>query len=292
MERIIGRFINIATHFCRFFSNEGLVFLPQKISNHKKIDETLENPTLDDLESISSVHFKTYVEIDTYPLKKHIGRLSSLEAKPVLTWIAGEPDIAKVFKAEDDEFELLKGLLDPINIDIKKAFTANLSTSEEDMFSFMGLIVEDRNEEALDWVHSFFQEECSTSDTEELCVFQEWHCQIVGVFWKDKPAEYMEGFKDYVHSPSLSSLEEVLNKMLNDPDSISEWKRQLEKNKERHEDYWNTLFDFYEIEDLVGEILEDYTTDPAPSWWDKDTKARHLYTNELMSLCGMNLFRK
>ena len=284
----------------RFVREDCEKLHPDTVKKLHKIDETFENPTLGDLESMDVADFEAYVEINSRPLKKHISKFSSLEAKRVLIWIAGRPDIVEIFQQEDDEFELLKGLLGQLNADMKKAFTANLSTSEEVMFSFMELIVKKNNEEALDWVYYFFQEECDNSYPKGLCIFQEWYCQtdLNEVFWQDKPEEdeeelkdYKKKLKDYVHNPSLFAIEELLNKMSNDPDSISKWWGQIKEYRERLNDYWYNLAKFEIIEELVDEILEDYTTDSTPSWWDEDTETNDLYADELMSLCSRNLVK-
>ena len=145
----------------------------EQVDKLEEIYETFENPSDDDLASIDSVDFETFVEIDLRPLETLVGKLSASEAKKVLTWIADDPDIAEIFQDEDDEYDLLKKLLDPLHNDVEQALNKTIGDGD----SFMEKII-DNNETALDWVHNYFAEECSNDDHEEVCIFNEWYCQV------------------------------------------------------------------------------------------------------------------
>ena len=137
------------------------------------IYEIFENPKDDDLVSIDPDDFKVFVEIDLRPLDVLIGKFSSSESKRVLAWIAEESDITEVFQDEDDEYRLLEELLREINTNKKQALSKNLSGGD----SFIEIAISE-NEVALEWVHNFFNEECESRSDDEVCIFQDWYCQL------------------------------------------------------------------------------------------------------------------
>ena len=224
--------------------------LPVKqVEKLEEIYETFENPSDNDLASIDSVDFETFVEIDLRPLDTLIGKLSSSEAKRVLAWIADDPDIAEVFQEEDDEYDLLKKLLQNLNPDIKTALNQKIAvrefisaTPESEKLShaessFMEIII-DNNETALDWVHNFFYEECAARNDEEVCIFNDWYCQV--------------GLND---------------------------------------DYWDSLLDFEDVEQIVDDLLDDYDINSsAPTCWTEavadEDDADDLTAKCVESLCG------
>ena len=142
-----------------------------------EIFEIFESPKDDELLSIDAADFEIFVEIDNRPLDTLISKLSKSEAKRVLAWAVDEPDIAEVFEDEDDEYRLLKELLDGVSSDPKVALGKNISGPE----SFIEIAAStNKGTAALDWIHSFFSEECDEDNKgEEVCVFQDWYCEIV-----------------------------------------------------------------------------------------------------------------
>ena len=125
----------------------------------------------------------------------------------VLIWIAENPLIAKIFNEKDGNFSLLTNLLEAVNSNLKKALGRTLyekvPVNYEEVVdpSFMRMVslkylhkepmgkiytdsfmetAIDSNEEALDWAHSFFSEECysKTPKEEEACILQDWYCKF------------------------------------------------------------------------------------------------------------------
>ena len=138
------------------------------------IYEIFENPFEDELDSISLLDFKVFVGIDSRPLEKLIGKFSRLEARRVLIWIANDQNIAEVFQNKDhhEEYNLLEELLEAVDSDKKKALSKSIDSGD----SFMEIVVDSGNEEALDWIHGFFDKECHT---ESFCIFKNWYCEVV-----------------------------------------------------------------------------------------------------------------
>ena len=137
------------------------------------IYEIFESPKEDELRSIDPDDFETFVEIDLRPLDTLIGKFNSSEAKRVLTWIGEESDIAEVFQDEDDDFELFKELLEGVNTNKKSALSKNIEGGD----SFMEIALSNEGP-ALDWIHSFFSEECDSDSDEEVCILKEWYCEV------------------------------------------------------------------------------------------------------------------
>ena len=232
----------------RSVRDDCLELAAEQVEKLWEIYEIFENPREDDLEDIDPEDLETFVEIDLRPLDTLIGKLTSSEAKRVLVWIAVEPDVTEVFKDEDDDYDLLKELLQALGGTQQQA----LGKSIEDGNNFVELISEeDFNEIALEWVHGFLYKECDNdSKGEEVCVLQDWYCEF-----------------------DLS------------------------------DDSWDALVGYEDFEDMVDEILDDYTTASATSehhgltWWvidDDDIDANNLNivgsgSNQLEELCDLTL---
>ena len=227
----------------------------EQVDKLDEIYEAFENPSDDDLEEIDPEDFELFVEIDLRPLDTLIGKLSSSEAKRVLAWIADDEAIAEVFQEEDDDYDLLKELLDALGGTLQDALGKTVADGD----SFMEIII-DNNELALEWVHNYFAERCEGND-EEKCIFDVWYCEVMD-----------------------------------------------------DDDAWDSLIGGYEeFEEIVDEILDDYTTttatapdaDPAyhstdAKWWlqdDDEVEANDLEIsgsgpNQLEQLCDLDLVRE
>ena len=80
-----------------------------------KIHELLENPDADDLRyNVGYEDFKAYVEVSIAPLDRLIGKYNSRDAKELMKWMIENPEIAKVFQREDDDYKILKKILKKI----------------------------------------------------------------------------------------------------------------------------------------------------------------------------------
>ena len=72
---------------------------------------------------------------------------------------------------------------------------------------------------------------------------------------------------------------------------FQQWSCKAVDLNELSENYW---FDpiFMELIDPVSDILQDYTTDSPPKWWDEDTDAEGLTIEQINSICNANLVKK
>ena len=138
-----------------------------------EIYEIFESPKEDDLEGIDPEDFEIFVEIDNRPLDTLINKLSSSETKRVLAWVAQDEGIAEIFQDEDDEYDLLKELLGSGDTEQQSTLKKNIEGGD----SFMQIAIND-NEIALDWIHSFFSEDCE-GNHEEVCILKRWYCEVI-----------------------------------------------------------------------------------------------------------------
>ena len=146
-----------------------------QVKNFGDIYKTFENPTEEGLNNIDPEDFKVFAEIDIRPLEKRIEKFNIVQAKRVLAWIVDDESIAEVFLDEDDNFDLLKELLEKLHTD-KKTALADIPVYDGD--SLMELAIEEYNAVALDWIHGFFGEECDSNFGWELCILKNWYCQV------------------------------------------------------------------------------------------------------------------
>ena len=195
-------------------------------------------------------------EFDDDPIRYRVAK-----AKAVLAWVAQKPDIAEIFADEDDEFDLLKALLEKVLVDAttvdattvelpyQKALNKTISTAG----SFVEIAINEENDEeneaALKWVHDFFYEMCydpANREVEDLCVFRDWYCKL-----------------------DLSD---------------ENWKRLLRPEEEE--------LRFKKFEYVVDEVLNLEYSDSVsfrPDWWTDDIGADELEIHGLKSLCDVNL---
>ena len=58
------------------------------------------------------------------------------------------------------------------------------------------------------------------------------------------------------------------------------------------EEQWDDLFTFDHVEDMMDEILTNFTTEASLEWWGGDADALSIPIAEMSSLCEMNLVKK
>ena len=127
--------------------------------------EIIEDPDEDDLADIDLETLNKLINISIQPLDDAIEDYSTWERKEVLTWLANDPKASELFRNEDDDFEILKALFDirtftstkeSIKQDVVDKLDKNIDSSENNFFE---IITEEINDEAIDWLHNFFEEE-------------------------------------------------------------------------------------------------------------------------------------
>ena len=163
----------------RSVKEDCLVLAEDQVEEIWEIYKILKNPKEDDLEDIDPEDFEIFVEIDLQPLDTLIGDFSNAETKKVLTWMIRDPDIIEIFQDEDDEYNLLEELLESLDGESGSSqYQSALSKNIDGSDSFMDLAI-DNDGPALDWIHSFFENQCSSSSSlEEICIFESWYCEV------------------------------------------------------------------------------------------------------------------
>ena len=166
-----------------------------QVKRLEEIYDFIEDPDEDELDTISGDDFDTFININIYPLDRLVGKYKRSEAEEMLLWIARNDEIAKIFKKEDDDYKILKDLLKELNGSNDQE---RLKRSIDDD-NFLGMISENGNEEAGEWVHDFIEDElCSGDLVTEECLGK--YCDIANAMDEDN-AEGLgsfEYFEDYL----------------------------------------------------------------------------------------------
>ena len=167
----------------------------------EEIYEVLESPDDDDLNNIDLEDFEQYVNLDISGFERLVGRYSSREAEDMLAWLIAEPEAARVFEKEDDDFEVLEDLL--------KRFTGSFGSSDiYDPFldnvgrdKLMELLISDADEDTMQWFVDFINEKNThcEDDTEDIDCFA-IYCKIGDDIDSDSSEDWLdfEVFEDYL----------------------------------------------------------------------------------------------
>ena len=158
------------------------------ISQVKKLEdlhEVLEDPDLDDLEDIDVKDLDVYVNISISPLDKLVSRYSSRESREFLAWLALNTDAARIVKKEDDDFEILITLLEEVGGIVTTQGGSNTSLDDAldglksnlDGANFLELAVSEDNEEAMEWIHDYMEDEQCDNNLETVSCLQKY-CEI------------------------------------------------------------------------------------------------------------------
>ena len=166
----------------RYSVRENCTNLPQaQVEKIWDIYKAFENPTYDKLNKIDSEDFQVFVKLDTldtHPLENLISKFNFLSARIVLIWVADDSDIAETFKnADKEEFDLLKGLLEPLKTTEHPSYQGALGRTIAEGESFIDMAILHEGP-AMDWIHGFFEDECYSDYGWELCVLKNWYCQV------------------------------------------------------------------------------------------------------------------
>lgn len=230
---------------------------PGSVERLDEMNEGFRNLNMSNVKGFIPEVFRTFVEIDPLPLKNYIKGFSPEHVKSFLSWMAKDPDIAETVARADRDYRLLRDLLRTLDPDIKRAFKTDLYPDEADSLSFMDIILREGNEKALELVHGFFEEKCAARSERELCIFQEWYCQV--------------------------DLDESL---WDNPEDYQAYREKYGKNL--------AYANFKRFNDIVKNILRDYkATGPLPEWWDEHTETFGLSEGwQILSLCNIHLIEK
>ena len=162
----------------RYSVRENCTNLPQaQVKKIWDIYKAFENPTDDKLNKIDSGDFQVFVKLDIRPLENLISKFNFLSARIVLIWVVDDSDIAETFHDKDNTFDLLKGLLRPLKATEDPSYQYALGKTVSEGESFIDLAILNKGP-AMDWIHDFIEDECSSDYGWGLCVLKNWYCQV------------------------------------------------------------------------------------------------------------------
>ena len=149
---------------------------------------TLESPSLPDLRGLSdlrslSILFGIGGDSVIEKLTTGEGSWSSNEKKIILTWLAENVEVSKIFSRADHDFAFLENVIGGSN-HTETVANINLSLgSGSSGDNFIDKLIEEENQIGLKWIHDFINNECNSSDSlitneERKCVFEEYYCEF------------------------------------------------------------------------------------------------------------------
>lgn len=94
---------------------------------------------------------------------------------------------------------------------------------------------------------------------------------------------------DWVHGFFEGNVCLIQNEDLVDPVCVL---KRLYCSQRLTEDQWNDLFSYEHVEELIDQILEEFTTETPPEWWVEGVDSSSMPVSEEGSLCLMNLVNK
>ena len=124
-----------------------------------------EDGDVDEIEDIGSNVLECMLDIDEREFAEAVRKMSRREAEEFIFLIANNEDFAEVLEEEDDEFNILKQLLNEWarSSDLESALSRELSQEDK---TLLWLFAE-YSEAAWDWLDGYVDEECSGRNTGE-----------------------------------------------------------------------------------------------------------------------------
>ena len=124
-----------------------------------------EDGDVDEIEDIGSGVLECMLDIDEREFAEAVRKMSRREAEEFIFLIANNEDFAEVLEEEDDEFNILKQLLNEWarSSDLESALSRELSQEDK---TLLWLFAE-YSEVAWDWLDGYVDEECSGRNTGE-----------------------------------------------------------------------------------------------------------------------------
>ena len=135
---------------------------------------TLKDAHKERLKQINPANLQVLMGITVEPVVTLINKMSQVEAREILVWLAESQKFTPVFKSLDRRFEVFKALLEKFHRDPDKALSAAIAKGD----NFIEIAVKEENYEAVDWVHEFFDEDCRIVGNDTQCVFKEHYCNL------------------------------------------------------------------------------------------------------------------
>lgn len=170
----------------------------RKAESVQEVYEVLNKPSGRDLDSLNLGSFEVLLNISIEPVETAAKRMEEPEAKDFLAWVAKNSKAARAIKNKDRKFNIFKNLVAHINSDVDEALSASIYRGD----NFIEVAANAKNNEALDWVDRFFDEDCGSSSNYNECMFKNHYCDLA----LDSEAEYYY----FSFPPFYTLLEEVL----------------------------------------------------------------------------------
>lgn len=222
-----------------------------QVENLEALHDLLEKPDLEDLQEFKNIAdtLDLYINIDIDPLNDAANDWKKKEAEDILEWIAGDSSIAKIFAKEDEDYEVLSEILEKVgDSSAAKEVEYGAGLQENlDEGTFFEVAIDEKNEEALEWIHDFIEEKgitvstykCLADDLETIACLHAY-CAIA----KNLDDEYGEDLFDFEYFEKY--LDEIVDNDINGKKAPSRDESSL----------WDTD-EFEEIGDLSNKWWEN-----------------------------------
>ena len=111
---------------------------------------------------------------------------SEEQQKRVLLWLAENLEIIRIFRASgfnsrEPHFEVLEFVSDLDGSRQQRAESLSRSLAASSTGDgFIDKLIEEDNEVGLEWIHTYFEEDCDNADdaTEKRCIFEDYYCDL------------------------------------------------------------------------------------------------------------------
>ena len=180
-----------------------------------KVVEVLKYSRPIELENMNLAAFELLLFVDYAPLEDIVDRHLPFRKKHFANWLATDSEATDIVVSAEDDSEILKALFG-VN---KDEFIANLNRHVSGPNNFIEVALDEGNEEALNWVHEYFENQCDPIENEdskqsyEECAFKKYYCAL------SLDADFAEELFDY------EFFEDTLDVVLEDhrPENAPEW---------------------------------------------------------------------
>ena len=212
--------------------------------------EILEEPDEDDLGEIDSEDFDVYLNISISSLDDLVKDWNSREAKEFLYWLINDPDSARVFEKEDDDYDTFSRILKEI-----RSFNESTETHvpfiqkiEDD--KLIEVAIDSGNDEILEWFMDYIEDknrDCNDNPVSKNCF--KVYCTI----GEDIDEDYMEDWLSYEVFESY--IEDIIDEGVNSDNPTDAGGDSSEAGTG-----WTYGDDDGEFED-IGDISDDWVED-------------------------------
>ena len=136
----------------------------EMVFDFEDLIEATEKGEVEEIEDIGSYVLECMLDIDEREFAKAVSKMSRKEAQDFALLIAENEDLAEVLEEEDDEFNVLKQLINSLTG--RNELEEALSQEVDDDKTLLWLFAE-VSESAWNWLDDYVSEECGGRDTED-----------------------------------------------------------------------------------------------------------------------------